>query len=164
MLVAHAAVERAVGDEQLRHLRRHVRGAVRGHPDDPHDSPAPDRPAGGARRRRTLAPPAYQVGALPVGRDAPAGATVAVVRDGEVLTARGFGQADVDAGTPVDPDRTLFRVGSVSKLFTATAVMQLVEAAVHGEVAPGPRHDEARHARPPPDRRLAYRTGLATPA
>ncbi|WP_413450011.1 serine hydrolase domain-containing protein [Georgenia phoenicis] len=60
-----------------------------------------------------------------------AGASVAVVHDGEVLTARGFGQADVDAGTPVDPDRTLFRTGSVSKLVTATAVMQLVEA---GEV------------------------------
>jgi len=56
-----------------------------------------------------------------------AGATVSVVHDGEVLTARGFGDADVDAGTPVDPDRTLFRVGSVSKMATATAVMQLVE-------------------------------------
>ncbi|MBD7919979.1 beta-lactamase family protein [Cellulomonas sp. Sa3CUA2] len=56
-----------------------------------------------------------------------AGATVAVVHDGEILTARGFGEADVAAGTPVDPDGTLFRVGSVSKMFTATAVMQLVE-------------------------------------
>ncbi|PYG02177.1 CubicO group peptidase, beta-lactamase class C family [Georgenia satyanarayanai] len=60
-----------------------------------------------------------------------AGATVAVVHDGEIVTSRGFGEADVDAGMPVDPDRTLFRVGSVSKLFTATAVMQLVES---GEV------------------------------
>ncbi len=56
-----------------------------------------------------------------------AGATVAVVADGEVLTARGFGEADVAAGTPVDADRTLFRAGSVSKVLTATAVMQLVE-------------------------------------
>ncbi|WP_046529326.1 serine hydrolase domain-containing protein [Cellulomonas sp. FA1] len=56
-----------------------------------------------------------------------AGATVAVVHDGEVVTARGFGEADVAAGTPVDPDRTLFRPGSVSKMVTATAVMQLVE-------------------------------------
>lgn len=60
-----------------------------------------------------------------------AGATVAVVHDGEVVTARGFGAADVAAGTPVDPERTLFRVGSVSKMLTATAVMQLVE---RGEV------------------------------
>ncbi len=56
-----------------------------------------------------------------------AGATVAVVADGEVLTARGFGEADVEAGTAVDPARTLFRAGSVSKVLTATAVMQLVE-------------------------------------
>lgn len=57
-----------------------------------------------------------------------AGATVAVVRDGEVLLAKGYGYADVDDRTPVDPDSTLFRIGSVTKLFTWTAVMQLVEA------------------------------------
>lgn len=56
-----------------------------------------------------------------------AGAVVVVVRDGQVLTQRGFGYADVERRTPVDPDRTLFRPGSVSKLFTWTAVMQLVE-------------------------------------
>ncbi len=57
-----------------------------------------------------------------------AGAAVIIVKDGAVLTARGYGHADVSAGTPVDPDRTLFRTGSVGKLFTWTAVMQLVEA------------------------------------
>ncbi|MGL5930811.1 MAG: serine hydrolase, partial [Dermatophilaceae bacterium] len=60
-----------------------------------------------------------------------AGAGVAVVHDGQVLTTRGFGAADTGDGrapVPVDPKDTLFRVGSVSKLFTATAVMQLVEA------------------------------------
>jgi CubicO group peptidase (beta-lactamase class C family) len=56
-----------------------------------------------------------------------AGAVVAVVKDGEVLTARGYGYADVAAKKPVDPQLTLFRPGSVSKLFTWTAVMQLVE-------------------------------------
>ena len=55
------------------------------------------------------------------------GAVVAVVKDGKVLTARGFGFANVDKRTPVDPERTLFRPGSVSKLVTWTAVMQLVE-------------------------------------
>jgi len=40
---------------------------------------------------------------------------------------RGYGVADRDIGVPVDPDTTLFRLGSISKLFTATAVMQLVE-------------------------------------
>jgi CubicO group peptidase (beta-lactamase class C family) len=57
-----------------------------------------------------------------------AGAVVVVVKDGQVLTQRGFGLADVKSRRPVDPERTLFRPGSVSKLFTWTAVMQLVEA------------------------------------
>ena len=55
------------------------------------------------------------------------GATVSVVRDGEVLLAKGYGEADVAKGEPVAADETLFRVGSVSKLFTSTAAMQLVE-------------------------------------
>ncbi|HZG33494.1 MAG TPA: serine hydrolase domain-containing protein, partial [Sphingopyxis sp.] len=57
-----------------------------------------------------------------------AGAVVVVVKDGQVLTQRGFGYADAARRTPVDPARTLFRPGSVSKLFTWTAVMQEVEA------------------------------------
>ncbi len=56
-----------------------------------------------------------------------AGAVVVVVKDGQVLTQRGFGYADAARRTPVDPARTLFRPGSVSKLFTWTAVMQEVE-------------------------------------
>lgn len=56
-----------------------------------------------------------------------AGATVAVVRDGRLLFAKGYGYADVAKQRPVDPEKTLFRIGSVSKLFTWTAVMQLVE-------------------------------------
>jgi CubicO group peptidase (beta-lactamase class C family) len=56
-----------------------------------------------------------------------AGAVVAVVKDGQVLTERGFGFSDVEKRTPVDPKLTLFRPGSVSKLLTWTAVMQLVE-------------------------------------
>jgi len=57
-----------------------------------------------------------------------AGAAVVIVKDGEVLTARGYGFADRAAGTRVDPARTMFRTGSVGKLFTWTAVMQQVEA------------------------------------
>ena len=57
-----------------------------------------------------------------------AGAVIVVVKDGQVLTQRGFGYADAAKRTPVDPARTLFRPGSVSKLFTWTAVMQQVEA------------------------------------
>ncbi|MES2054498.1 MAG: serine hydrolase domain-containing protein [Pseudomonadota bacterium] len=57
-----------------------------------------------------------------------AGAVVVVVKDGQIVTKRGFGYADVATRKPVDPDLTLFRPGSVSKLFTWTAVMQQVEA------------------------------------
>jgi CubicO group peptidase (beta-lactamase class C family) len=56
-----------------------------------------------------------------------AGAVVSVVKDGQVLFAKGYGYADVAAKKPVLADQTLFRPGSISKLFTATAVMQLVE-------------------------------------
>jgi len=55
------------------------------------------------------------------------GATVAVVADGELLFAKGYGYADLATHRPVVADRTLFRLASVSKLFTWTAVMQLVE-------------------------------------
>ena len=56
-----------------------------------------------------------------------AGGVVAVVKDGQVLFEKGYGFGDFDKRTPVDPKSTLFRWGSVSKLFTWTAVMQLVE-------------------------------------
>jgi len=56
-----------------------------------------------------------------------AGAVVAVVKDGQIVSARGFGYSDVAKRAPVDPKLTLFRPGSVSKLFTWTAVMQQVE-------------------------------------
>ncbi len=56
-----------------------------------------------------------------------AGATLSIVKDGEVLLAKGYGYADVEAKRKVDPQRTLFRIGSVAKLFTWTAVMQLAE-------------------------------------
>ena len=56
-----------------------------------------------------------------------AGAVVAVVKNGEVLFEHGYGYADFDKRVPVDPKLTLFRWGSVSKLLTWTAVMQLVE-------------------------------------
>jgi CubicO group peptidase (beta-lactamase class C family) len=54
-----------------------------------------------------------------------AGATVAIVHNGEVLLSKGYGWADKDQRKPVDGVTTLFRIGSVSKLFTATAIMQL---------------------------------------
>ena len=56
-----------------------------------------------------------------------AGSVVVVVKDGRVLLQKGYGFADLAKRTPVDAERTLFRPGSISKLFTWTAVMQLVE-------------------------------------
>ncbi len=55
------------------------------------------------------------------------GAVVVVVKDGEVLFSKGYGYADLETRAPVDPQATLFRPGSVSKLFVWTSVMQLVE-------------------------------------
>ena len=55
------------------------------------------------------------------------GATISVVKDGKLFFDKGYGYADVKNHVPVDPDTTLFDTGSVGKLFTWTAVMQLVE-------------------------------------
>ncbi|MBM3789229.1 MAG: beta-lactamase family protein [Acidobacteria bacterium] len=55
------------------------------------------------------------------------GGVMVIVQDGAVTLARGFGYADLDRQTPVDPERTLFYLASVTKCFTATAVMQQVE-------------------------------------
>ncbi len=56
-----------------------------------------------------------------------AGATFSCVKDGEIFLAKGYGYADVEKKIPVNPETTMFRPGSVSKLITWTAVMQLVE-------------------------------------
>ena len=56
-----------------------------------------------------------------------AGVEVTIVKDGQLLLCKGYGYANVEKGIPVDPEQTMFRPGSVSKLFTWTAVMQLVE-------------------------------------
>ena len=56
-----------------------------------------------------------------------AGAAIAVVKDGALFFSKGYGFADVDKQLPVDPAHTLFRAASVSKVFTWTSVMQLVE-------------------------------------
>ena len=68
-------------------------------------------------------------GLLPaqIEREDIAGAVVAVVKDGNVLFAKGYGYSDLKQRKPVSPGDTLFRPGSISKLFTWTSVMQLVE-------------------------------------
>ncbi|WP_199318348.1 serine hydrolase domain-containing protein [Leptolyngbya sp. FACHB-541] len=55
------------------------------------------------------------------------GVVISVVKDGEIFFAKGYGYANLAENIPVDVDRTLFRVASLSKLFTATATMQLYE-------------------------------------
>ncbi|MCP4258964.1 MAG: serine hydrolase [Planctomycetes bacterium] len=56
-----------------------------------------------------------------------AGATVSLVKDGDLFFAKGYGYADVNEKKRVIADETLFRIGSISKLFVWTAIMQLVE-------------------------------------
>lgn len=56
-----------------------------------------------------------------------AGMAISVVKDGKVLLQKGYGLADVEARVPMDPATSLLRPGSTSKLFTWTAVMQLVQ-------------------------------------
>lgn len=55
------------------------------------------------------------------------GAVVSVVYRNEVLFKRGYGWADLEKRIPADPDRSLFRIASISKTFVWTAIMQLVE-------------------------------------
>ncbi|HEV7550840.1 MAG TPA: serine hydrolase domain-containing protein [Candidatus Angelobacter sp.] len=98
--------------------------------------PTPQAPTAG--ESRVTEPPheltvadlhAFLDGFLPMQleREDIAGAVVLVVKDGTILFAKGYGYSDVEKKTPVTVDATLFRPGSVSKLFTWTAVMQLVE-------------------------------------
>lgn len=67
-----------------------------------------------------LMPTALRIAGVP-------GAVVVLVKDGKPLLEKGYGFADLEKFVPVDPGSTLFRPGSISKLFTWTAVMQLVE-------------------------------------
>lgn len=54
------------------------------------------------------------------------GATVAVVRDGKFIAERGYGWADVEKHKVMEPNN-LFRIASLSKTFTAVAILKLVE-------------------------------------
>lgn len=88
--------------------------------------------ASAAIQAQTLTAPdieAFLDGVMPLQlrREDVAGAVIVVVKDGKVLFEKGYGYSDVAKRTAVSPDSTLFRPGSISKLFTWTAVMQLVE-------------------------------------
>jgi CubicO group peptidase (beta-lactamase class C family) len=89
----------------------------------------PEKPSSGAHELTAPDVEAFLDGLVPLQLKANdiAGATVAVVKDGQILFARGYGYADIKQKRPVSAEETLFRPGSVSKLFTWTAVMQLFE-------------------------------------
>ncbi|MEO7206239.1 MAG: serine hydrolase [Steroidobacteraceae bacterium] len=94
---------------------------------EPASAPSSTPPAAHSLERTDLEP--WLDGFMPYAleRGDVAGAVVAVVKNGEVIFAKGYGFADVEKHKPVNAERTMFRPGSISKLFTWTAVMQLVE-------------------------------------
>ena len=103
-------------------------------------SPPPPSPsANGAHEMTAADVESFLDGIVPLQlkRNDIAGATVAVVKDGKLLFAKGYGYADVKNKKPVSADETLFRPGSISKLFTWTAIMQLYE---QGKTRPRSRH------------------------
>jgi CubicO group peptidase (beta-lactamase class C family) len=55
------------------------------------------------------------------------GAVFVYVEDGRVVYMKGYGLANVERRVPVDPERTVWRIGSITKNVTATALMQLVD-------------------------------------
>ncbi len=55
------------------------------------------------------------------------GLSVTIMKEGEILWSEGFGYANLETGTKVDPEHSLFRIGSISKPITSTALALLVE-------------------------------------
>ncbi|MCZ1265252.1 serine hydrolase domain-containing protein [Paenibacillus tundrae] len=55
------------------------------------------------------------------------GAVISIVKDGKILLSKGYGHSNIEENKPVDPETSLFRIASTTKLFTWSAVMQLVE-------------------------------------
>jgi CubicO group peptidase (beta-lactamase class C family) len=96
----------------------------------PTSSPAPTPSVPQERHELTAADlGAFFDGIIPLQleRSDIAGATVLVMKDGQVLLQKGYGFADEKKQVPVDPSATVFRLASISKLSTWISVMQLVE-------------------------------------
>jgi CubicO group peptidase (beta-lactamase class C family) len=55
-----------------------------------------------------------------------AGATLAIIKDNRVILKKGYGFSDYENQVSVDPDKTMFRIGSITKLLVWTSVMRLV--------------------------------------
>jgi len=93
------------------------------------EAPLPAPSPGGAHEMTAADVEAFLDGLVPlqIKQADIAGATIAVVKDGKLLFAKGYGYADVEKQKPVSAQDMLFRPGSISKLFTWTAIMQLYE-------------------------------------
>jgi N-acyl-D-amino-acid deacylase len=87
------------------------------------------------------------------------GAALAIARDGKLVYAKGFGWADLAAGTPAEPS-TLFGLASLSKPLTALATLLLVE---RGKLSLDDRvFDRLKHIKPPPGARVDPRLRKVT--
>ena len=79
------------------------------------------------------------------------GAVVSFVQDGKIAFSKGYGYADYKAGTPVDPAATTFRIGSITKTFTATAIAQLIDQGLIGSLDDAANRYLKRLQLPAPD-------------
>lgn len=77
------------------------------------------------------------------------GVVVSVVHGDSLVLAKGWGRARIQPDVPVDPERTLFRVASISKTFTFTGVMQQVEGAGCGWTRTSPPTSKGWRSRVP---------------
>ena len=116
LLCCFAAVMGQAPNEPVQPKTGVAQPAVPAQPSGPHEMTAADLEA-------------FLDGIVPqqIKHDDIAGVTISVVKDGKLLFAKGYGYADVKQKKPVSPQDTLFRPGSISKLFTWTAIMQLYE-------------------------------------
>ncbi|HEY2459310.1 MAG TPA: serine hydrolase domain-containing protein [Candidatus Acidoferrum sp.] len=91
--------------------------------------PTPTVPAAAAHTLDAADLTAFFDGIIPLQmeRSDVGGASVLVMKDGQILLKKGYGYADVAKKKQVDPDATIFRLASISKLFTWISVMQLAE-------------------------------------
>src|SRR6266478_6711007 len=92
-------------------------------------SPAPAAPSPAPHALEKSDLEAFFDGIVPLQleRSDVAGATVLVMKDGQELLKKGYGYSDFAKKKPVDPELTMFRLASISKLFTWVSVMQLAE-------------------------------------
>lgn len=92
-------------------------------------NPSPTVPAASAHALERADLEAFFDGIIPLQleRSDVAGSSVLVMKDGQVLLQKGYGYSDYAKKTPVDPEISMFRLASISKLFTWISVMQLAE-------------------------------------